>query len=111
MTLNSQSKMPVDSPHVQMTNGGTNYRDKLLFANEGRGALPGSITLIDREPPYRVECLLNNIYGRRFNSPNDLAVHPKSSAIFFTDPEYATLQDFAPASQVRSLACGLQLGI
>lgn len=117
-SFNPILQLPIDSPHVQMTNGGTNYRDKvsgmvvkvkarsteacfqLLFANEGRGQYPGTLALIDRKPPYKVECLLNNIHGRRSNSPNDLCIHPKSGAIFFTDPTYAFNQDFAPSPAV-----------
>lgn len=80
---------------------------QLLFANEGRGQYPGTLALIDRKPPYAVECLLNNLYGRRFNSPNDLCVHPKSGAIFFTDPTYGFNQDFCPSPCVspRHIKC------
>lgn len=77
---------------------------QLLFVNEGRGEHAGTLTLVDRKPPYKVECLLNNLYGRRFNSPNDLSVHPKSGAVFFTDPTYAFNQDFAPSPAVSTVA-------
>lgn len=41
--------------------------------------------------------LLNNYYGRAFNSLNDVAINPKNQDIYFTDPEYGFLQDFRPS--------------
>ncbi|KAL1702074.1 hypothetical protein EV121DRAFT_282138 [Schizophyllum commune] len=79
---------------VQMTNGGTGpYYGKLLFINSGRGHRPSSLTLTDPAPPYNTFVLLNNFYGRQFNSLNDVKIHP-SGKIFFTDTIY--LQDFRP---------------
>ncbi|KAL1717799.1 hypothetical protein EV715DRAFT_273976 [Schizophyllum commune] len=79
---------------VQMTNGGTGpYYGKLLFINSGRGHRPSSLTLTDPAPPYNTFVLLDNFYGRQFNSLNDVKIHP-SGKIFFTDTIY--LQDFRP---------------
>lgn len=70
-----------------MTNGGTGPVDgSLLLVNSGRGLLPPSITLANPEPPYNATVLLDNYFGRQFNSLNDVKIHPKSKAIFFTDP-------------------------
>lgn len=81
----------------------TTDRDmQLLFCNEGRGPLPGCVSLVDRKPPHEAVCIVNNYHGRRFNSPNDLAVHPTSGAIFFTDPLYGYYQDFCPPPVVRA---------
>jgi gluconolactonase len=40
--------------------------------------------------------LLNNFYGRQFNSLNDLAIHPKSKDIYVTDPSYGQSNNFRP---------------
>lgn len=70
-----------------MTNGGTNYGpDRILFICQGRGDVGGSLHLVDVQSPYSSECVLANNFGKRFNAPNDVVVHPRSGAIFFTDP-------------------------
>lgn len=39
---------------------------------------------------------MNHYHGRQFNSLNDVAVHPHSKSIYFTDPTYGLMQDFRP---------------
>lgn len=78
---------PVDSPRVQMINGGTAYgRDHMLYVTEGRGQLNPSVVLVHRhnasEPP---RVLADNAYGRQWNGLNDVALHPQTGQIFFTD--------------------------
>jgi sugar lactone lactonase YvrE len=68
-----------------MTNGGTGpYNGSLLFVNSGRGLLAPSMTLINPLPPYNSTVLLDNFFGRQFNSLNDIKIHP-SGNLFFTD--------------------------
>ena len=68
-----------------MTNGGTGpYKGSLLFVNSGRGILPSSLTLVNFKEPYNVTVLVDNFFGRQFNSLNDVKIHP-SGNIFFTD--------------------------
>ena len=75
---------------VQMTNGGTGpYKSSLLLATPGRGDRPSSIVLGNPKPPYNVTVLLDNFFGRQFNSLNDIKVHP-SGKFFFTDTVYVT---------------------
>jgi len=83
---NNQYAMQLDFPGtVQMTNGGTGpYKSSLLLATSGRGHLPPSIVLGNPKPPYNVTILLDNFFGRQFNSLNDIKVHP-SGKFFFTD--------------------------
>ncbi|OAA68262.1 Six-bladed beta-propeller, TolB-like protein [Niveomyces insectorum RCEF 264] len=69
------------SPQVLNPNGATNFRGQLLFAGE---------------------VLINNYFGRQFSSLNDLAVHPHSRDVYFTDPSYGYLQDFRPAPGLRN---------
>lgn len=40
--------------------------------------------------------LLNNYFGRQFNSLNDVAINPRNKEIYFTDVTYGYLQDFRP---------------
>jgi sugar lactone lactonase YvrE len=37
-----------------------------------------------------VEVLLNNYFGRQFNSLNDVAINPRNDDIYFTDTLYGT---------------------
>jgi gluconolactonase len=68
-----------------MTNGGTGpYGNSLLLVNSGRGNLAPTVALVHVEPPYNATILLDNFFGRQFNSLNDVKIHP-SGIIFFTD--------------------------
>ena len=68
-----------------MTNGGTGpYNGSLLLITSGRGPLPPSIVLVNPKPPNNATVLLDNFFGRQFDSLNDIKVHP-SGKIFFTD--------------------------
>ncbi|KAJ6561497.1 calcium-dependent phosphotriesterase [Mycena vulgaris] len=90
----------VDLPDtVQMTNGGTGpYKGKIIFMNQGRGALPANMVLVDPHTS-NVTVLLDNFFGRQFNSLNDVRVHP-SGEIFFTDVPYGYYQNFKPAPEL-----------
>lgn len=71
-----------------MTNGGTGpYNGSLVLITSGRGSRPPSIVLANPRSPYNSTVLLNNFFGRQFNSLNDAKVHP-SGKIFFTDAPY-----------------------
>ncbi len=75
-----------------MTNGGTGpYYSNLLFINSGRGpGHPPTVALVNPSPPHNSTVLLDNYYGRQFNSLNDIKVHP-SGNIFFTDVMYVVI--------------------
>ena len=74
---------------IQMTNGGTGpFKGSLVLINSGRGPLPPSIALVDPSNPQNVTILLDNFFGRQFNSLNDAKIHPVSKKIFFTDVTY-----------------------
>ncbi len=57
-----------------------------LVACEGAGA-GGNRRISITEPDGKVRTLADRWEGRRFNSPNDLAIDPKGN-IYFTDPRY-----------------------
>lgn len=94
----------VDSaPQVINPNGATNYRGQILFAGEGMGAdVPSALYAMNPREPYNTTVLLNNYFGRQFSSLNDVAVHPRSRDIYFTDTLYGFLQDFRPAPGLRN---------
>ncbi|KDR79179.1 hypothetical protein GALMADRAFT_223420 [Galerina marginata CBS 339.88] len=88
----------IDLPDtIQMTNGGTGpFKSSLVFVTSGRGPLPPSIALVDPKNPENTTILLDNFFGRQFNSLNDVKIHPKSGAFFFTDTISAFLHQFRP---------------
>ncbi|KZT00245.1 D-lactonohydrolase-like protein [Laetiporus sulphureus 93-53] len=83
---------------IQMTWGSTGpYRSSLLFFNSGSGVKPASLAIVNPAPPHNVTILVDNYFGRQFNSLNDGKIHPKSGKIFFTDVTYGFLKGFKPA--------------
>jgi len=86
---------------VQMNNGGTGpYYGSLLLVNSGRATLPPNLVMVNPNPPYNTTVLLDNYFGRQFNSLNDVKVHRASGNIFFTDPTYGYLNGFRPAPEI-----------
>ncbi|KUM55827.1 hypothetical protein ACN42_g11409 [Penicillium freii] len=90
------------SPTVLNPNGGTNYRGQIVFAAEGQGDNePPSLWVMNPKNPFNATAILNNYFGRQFNSLNDVAIHPESKDIYFTDTIYGYAQDFRPAPGVQ----------
>lgn len=58
--------------------------------------MPPALYLANPVAPYNTTQLVNNYYGRQFNSVNDVAVNPANGDIYFTDVTYGYLQDFRP---------------
>jgi len=52
--------------------------------------------LVATETTGSPKVLLNNYFGRQFNSLNDVAINPRNKEIYFTDVTYGYLQDFRP---------------
>ena len=79
------------------TKGGTNYGGDYLLVSEGTGndTAPG-IYLVNPLPPYNTTLILNNFFGRQFNSLNDVSISPVNGDIYFTDTLYGYLQMFRP---------------
>ncbi|EKM77645.1 hypothetical protein AGABI1DRAFT_77188 [Agaricus bisporus var. burnettii JB137-S8] len=83
------------SDSIQMTSGGTGpFNGNLMLSNSGRGPLPPTLALVNSKPPYNSTILLNNFYGRQYNSLNDVKVHPTSGNLFFSDTTYGSIQQF-----------------
>lgn len=92
------------NPPVYAPNGGT-FRDGLVVfaasgANESIGNTEQRISIRTVDPATNQSTvLLNNYFGFQFNCIDDLAVHPVTREIFFTDPQYSWfngLSDTAP---------------
>ncbi|KAH6630032.1 hypothetical protein B0J18DRAFT_364313 [Chaetomium sp. MPI-SDFR-AT-0129] len=87
-----------EMPDVVNPNGGTNYKGQLLFLGEGKGEnIASAMYLVNPEPPYNTTVILDNFFGRQFNSLNDVSINPHTGEIYFTDPTYGYNQDFRPA--------------
>ncbi|OCB91678.1 D-lactonohydrolase-like protein [Sanghuangporus baumii] len=97
--LANYTKVPL-SDDVQMNNGGTPFRGQNLLVTSGRGGLPPSLVLVNPRPPFNSTVLLDNFFGRQFNSLNDVKIHPTSKKIFFTDVAYGFLNHFRPLPQL-----------
>ncbi|KAH8896211.1 calcium-dependent phosphotriesterase [Thozetella sp. PMI_491] len=85
------------NPTVVNPNGGTNYKGQIVFTAEGQGDnVPPALYVMNPYPPYNTTVLLNNFFGRQFNSLNDVVVHPVNKDLYITDPTYGYVQDFRP---------------
>lgn len=94
-----EAQVTVVNSTVQVVNpnGGTAYRGKIVFAGEGQGAnVPPALYMLDPNEPYPTTVILNNYFGRQFNSLNDISVNPRNKELYFTDVTYGYLQDFRP---------------
>ncbi|KAK3723697.1 hypothetical protein LTR37_001578 [Vermiconidia calcicola] len=85
------------NPMVINPNGATNYRGEIMYMGEGQGEdIAPSIYVMNPLPPYNTTVVLNNYFGRQFNSLNDVVIHPVTKDVYFTDTWYGYLQDFRP---------------
>ncbi|KAM5378160.1 hypothetical protein ACJZ2D_004618 [Fusarium nematophilum] len=101
----SQVKITVvpSNPQVINPNGGTNYKGQIIFAGEGQGdKIPSALYLVNPEEPYNATILVNNFFGRQFNSLNDVAVNPRNKDIYFTDTMYGYWQHFRPSPGLQN---------
>ncbi|KIW89060.1 uncharacterized protein Z519_10545 [Cladophialophora bantiana CBS 173.52] len=89
------------TPPVINSNGATQYRGQLLFTGEGQGNNTApALYVVNPRPPYNASVLLNNYFGRQWNSLNDVAVNPLNGDVYFTDTLYGYLQDFRPSPEL-----------
>ncbi|KAK3377272.1 gluconolactonase [Lasiosphaeria ovina] len=91
------------NPEIPNPNGATQYKGQLLFAAEGQGPNKApALYIMNPVAPYNTTVLLNNYFGRQFNSLNDITVHPKNLDIYFTDPTYGESNNFRPAPGLQN---------
>ncbi|KAI8214735.1 Gluconolactonase [Colletotrichum sp. SAR 10_77] len=90
-------------PQVINPNGGTNYKGNIVFAGEGQGDdITSALYLMNPVAPFNTTVLLNNYFGRQFNSLNDVVINPRNGELYFTDTLYGFLQDFRPTPGLRN---------
>lgn len=85
--------------NVAMGNGGINYKDGVLFCDQGDMKSPGGLVMMETRPPYATKTLISSYHWRRFTSVNDVMVHTDGS-LWFTDPIYGFEQGFRPEPQL-----------
>jgi gluconolactonase len=69
-----------------MGNGAYYHNGSIYFAQEGNYTVPGGIVKMD-PITLETEVVLNNWYGHRFNSPNDVVI-TRDGVAYFTDGYY-----------------------
>jgi sugar lactone lactonase YvrE len=92
------------NPPVYAPNGGSFRNGLIVFGasggNESIGGGEQRVSLRTVDPATNQSTvLLNNYFGYYFNTIDDVAVHPITKDIFFTDPQYSwfnALTDTAP---------------
>ena len=94
----------IPNPPVYAPNGGSFRNGLIVFGASGGNISIGggehrvSITTVD-PATNQSTVLLNNYFGYYFNTIDDIAIHPVTKDIFFTDPQYSwfnALTDTAP---------------
>ncbi|KAK0726091.1 lactonohydrolase [Lasiosphaeris hirsuta] len=86
------------NPEIPNPNGATQYKGQLLYAAEGQGPKKApALIILNPVAPYNTTVLLNNYFGRQFNSLNDITINPNNLDIYFTDPSYGESNNFRPA--------------
>ena len=82
------------NPPIYAPNGGTFRNGLIVFGasggNDSIGGMEQRVSLRTLDPATnKTKVLLNNYFGFYFNTIDDVAVHPTSRDIFFTDPDYS----------------------
>ncbi|KAK3489050.1 uncharacterized protein B0T23DRAFT_362257 [Neurospora hispaniola] len=94
--------LAVATPAIINPNGATNYRNRILFAGEGQGSrVAPALYAMSPNAPYNATVILDNYFGRQFNSINDVAINPRTEDIYFTDTTYGYVQDFRPETVIQ----------
>lgn len=90
VTSADQSNVKVEKvyphPRLRIPNGAYYHNGSVYWADEGDVTHPGGLVRMD-PVTLETEVVLNNYYGRRFNSPNDVVI-TNGGIAFFTDGYY-----------------------
>jgi gluconolactonase len=80
---------------VIQANGACWYNQGVLYCSQGDKKNPSELTWVD---PVSGESrtIINNFYGRKFASVNDVVIHHETGDVWFTDPSYGYHQAFRP---------------
>ncbi|PYI16981.1 calcium-dependent phosphotriesterase [Aspergillus violaceofuscus CBS 115571] len=89
------------TPAIPNPNGGTAINETaILLCGQGDATHPaGLYTLSLANDSYTSSPLLTTFYARAYNSPNDVAIHPADGSVWFTDPDYASIQGLRGSNQ------------
>ncbi|KAH0436153.1 hypothetical protein CcaCcLH18_04443 [Colletotrichum camelliae] len=74
------------SPQLTVPNGAYYHNGSVYWAQEGNYTDPGGIVRMD-SVTLETEVVLNNFFGHRFNSPNDVVI-TRDGVAYFTDGYY-----------------------
>jgi gluconolactonase len=74
--------------------GGCSSIEGIIICGRGTKTQQSGLFFMSVEEPYTVYALLNNYYGRPFNSPSDVCVLSIDGSVWFTDPDYGFYQKF-----------------
>ncbi|CAG8644992.1 14277_t:CDS:1, partial [Dentiscutata heterogama] len=83
---------------ILFANGMTYHDGKVIVCAQGQGNVGGSIVSFDPISK-KVTTIVDNFFGLKFNSPNDIVV-TKDGSYWFTDPSYGFEQGFRDTPQL-----------
>ncbi|KAL4802485.1 hypothetical protein BDV18DRAFT_62132 [Aspergillus unguis] len=86
-------------PDIPNANGAINYKGGILYCAQGTIERKSALIWMNTTAPYETKVILDNYYGKRFNSLNDLDI-ASDGAIWFTDPTYGYDQGFTPEPEM-----------
>lgn len=69
---------------VVTANGACHWKEKVLYCCQGDFQTPSSLVAVDPSTS-KSEIVINNFYGREFNSINDVVIHHDRDEIWFTE--------------------------
>ncbi|KAL9105683.1 MAG: hypothetical protein Q9227_009167 [Pyrenula ochraceoflavens] len=72
----------------------------IVTCAQGSLSEPSGLVFIDTKRPHKTHMLLNNFYGRPFNSPCDIVSNPFDGSLYFIDPAYGYERGFRPKPQL-----------
>ncbi|KAF0490780.1 calcium-dependent phosphotriesterase [Gigaspora margarita] len=99
LTNNNVSKVtPIPKESILFANGMYYHNDKVIICAQGQGNIGGSIVSLDPKTN-ETEIIVDNFFGLKFNSPNDIVVS-KDGCYWFTDLSYGFEQGFCDKPQL-----------
>ncbi|KAK2590340.1 hypothetical protein QQS21_011983 [Conoideocrella luteorostrata] len=94
-----QEEVTIEQFH--MGNGGVNYGSGILFCSQGSATIPSGLYYTDPKATRNTKPILTSVYGKPFNSVNDVVI-AQDGSIWFTDPPYGFEQGYKECPQLPS---------
>ncbi|OTB08250.1 hypothetical protein M426DRAFT_30020, partial [Hypoxylon sp. CI-4A] len=93
----------VNATGIVNPNGGANYKGQIVYVVIGSGSEDVSqVVLLNPVEPYNTTVLVNNFFGRQFNTIDDVAVNPRNNEVYFSDTGYGYLMGLKPAPGIQN---------